>query len=147
MRLTNWGKFCTVWIISLPKFTQIPKLTYMILSKVFLQIVSFGGCLSKKWQPFIVYMFWQPSEVFISVSNNGLISGFGKAPIGSLLLNYTINIPFCKSISFNALFTSRYSALGITRLLPSLSAPNAASRRVLSFAINLIKDKQLRTVL
>ena len=74
--------------------TYIPKLTYFqILLKVFIPNVSFGGCLSKYRWAFIVCMFGRPPEVFILASDNGLISGSGKAPISV----WPVALQYCHS--------------------------------------------------
>ena len=65
-------------------YMSIPKLIYSyILLKVFLRNASLGGYLSKYGRTYIAYIFLQSPEVFNWVSENALISGFGKAPIVS----------------------------------------------------------------
>ena len=61
--------------------------------------VSFGGCLSKYRRTFIVYMFRRPPEVFDWVSDNALISGFGKAPMANILQTTFSNVFSWKQMS------------------------------------------------
>ena len=94
-------------------YMKIPKLTYFeILLKVFARNVSFGGCLRKYWQAFIVYMFRRPPEVLNLGSDNALISGFGKVPmdysfysfywLDSLEIRLDHNSTYYRSLSKNS---------------------------------------------
>ena len=67
---------------------HIDSKTYIFLNtfKSIVRNVSFGGCLSEYRWAFIVYMFRRTPEVSNWVSDNVLISGFGKVPMVFLKL-------------------------------------------------------------
>ena len=71
-------------------YTLIPNLCFEISLDVFVRNVSFGWIFEPMPRAFIIYMFrWSAPKVFNWVSDNSLISGFGKTPMAMNSLDLT----------------------------------------------------------